>query len=203
MSINLGIKSFTMLGFPIMRLTLECGLFGFSEFNFLFGGKMYNTWDIACNLFPVWAAIMLWLIYLLFRGEKPSTELVVSTRKEFYSKCYENEFIDRTAIIQADKAIKQKLESEGKWIEMDYSKGREETDYSKVPKTKKGFDHVSNIPNRNHVLEGYKAFKESKKEVITKPISLIPEYTTIYDIELTRGEYEKEYCEKIKKSKSA
>ena len=52
---------------------------------------MYNTWDIACNIFPFWAGLMLWLIYLLFRGEKPSKELVVSTWKEFYSKCYELE----------------------------------------------------------------------------------------------------------------
>lgn len=163
---------------------------------------MYNTWDIACNLFPFWAAIMLWLIYLLFRGEKPSTELVLSTRKEFYSKCYENEFIDRSEVRQAAIDLELQLKAEGKWIERDFSKGREETDYSKVPKTKKGFDHVSNIPHRNHMAEGYKAFKESKKEVIATPISLIPEYTTIYDIELTRGEYEKEYCKTSKKSKS-
>lgn len=148
---------------------------------------MYNTWDIACNIFPFWAAIMLWLIYLLFRGERVGKDLVISTLKKFYSKCYENEFIDRTAIIQADKAIEQKLKAEGKWLEMDYSKGRPETDYSKVPKTKKGFDHIANIPSRNHMVEGYKAFKESKKEKITKPISLIPETTNHYDIELVKN----------------
>ena len=140
---------------------------------------MYNTWDIACNIFPFWAGLMLWLIYLLFRGEKPSKELVVSTRKEFYSKCYANQVIERqpdpTEII---------LRAKGLWIERNPEAGRPETDYSKVPKIKKGFDYISNIPNTNHVTEGYKAFKESKKEVITKPISLIPESTTSYDVEL-------------------
>lgn len=140
---------------------------------------MYNTWDIACKIFPFWAGLMLWLIYLLFRGEKPSTDLVVSTRKEFYSKCYENERVER----QPDQT-EIMLRAKGVWIERDYSKGRPETDYSKVPKTKKGFDHVSNIPNENHVTEGYKVFRESKKEVITKPISLIPETTTTFDMEL-------------------
>lgn len=187
-----------------MNQMLGCGLFGFSEFNCIFGGKMYNTWTIATYIFPFWAAIMLWLVYLLFRGEKVGSELVVSTRKEFYSKCYVNECMDRSAVQQAAYDLELELKSKGKWIERDFeNNGRAETDYSLVPKTKKGFDHVSNIPNRNHMVEGYKAFKESKKEVITKPISLIPEYTTIYDIELTRGEYEKEYCKTSKKSKSA
>lgn len=171
---------------------------------------MYNTWDIACNIFPFWAGLMLWLIYLLFRGEKPSKELVVSTRKEFYSKCYELENRENISEIGQNNALKpvfcdiftknaikstqeaafileEKLRKEGKWIESDFSKGREETDYSKVPKTKKGFDHVSNIPNRNHMVEGYKAFKESKKEVVTKPLSLIPETTNHYDIELVKN----------------
>ncbi len=171
---------------------------------------MYSTWDIACNIFPFWAGLMLWLIYLLFRGEKPSKELVVSIWKEFYSKCYElenrekisetkqNRFLIGTFCENISKnAIKNtyltglelemKLRSEGKWIERDLSKGRPETDYSKVPKTEKGFDHIANIPNRNYTVEGYKAFKESKKEVITKPISLIPETTTHYDIELVKN----------------
>ena len=46
----------------------------------------------------------------------------------------------------------------------------------------------------NHILEGYKTFKESKKEKITKPISLIPETNTHYDIELFKNsklEYKK------------
>lgn len=160
---------------------------------------MYNTWDIACNIFPFWAAIMLWLIYLLFRGEKPSKELVVSTWKEFYSKCYEleKELGEKAKILHAEQEIfRKQLQSEGKWIERVEYKESKPVLREKVSK--------SDIkPHRNHMVEGYKVFKESKKEVITKPISLIPEYTTIYDIELTRGEYEKEYCEKIKKSKSA
>lgn len=192
-----------MSDFLIMRLTLECGMFGFSEFNFIFGVKMYNTWDIACKIFPFWAAIMLWLIYLLFRGEKPSKELVVSTRKEFYFKCYElenRENISETAqnilligtfcekisknAYLVGQELEMKLRAQGKWIERDLSKGRQETDYSKVPKTKKNHDHIANISSRNHMVEGYKVFKESKKEVITKPISLIPETITDYDVEL-------------------
>ena len=140
---------------------------------------MYNTWTIATYIFPFWAAIMLWLTYLLFRGEKVGKELVVSIRKEFYSKCYENERIER----QPDPT-ELMLRAKGLWIERDLSNGRAETDYSQVPKRKEGFDFTQNIPNQNHITEGYKAFKESKKEVITKPISLIPESTTSYDVEL-------------------
>jgi hypothetical protein len=174
---------------------------------------MYNTWNIACNIFPFWAAVMLWLIYLLFRGERVGKELVISTRKEFYSKCYELEKsgirdiismagqnnalipvfcenISKNTVKSVQEeafALEAKLRSEGKWIERNPEAGRAETDYSKVPKRKKGFDFISQIPNENHATKGYKAFRESKKEVITKPISLIPESTTSYDVELFKN----------------
>ena len=149
---------------------------------------MYNTWDIAYKIFPFWAAIMLWLIYLLFRGERVGKELVVSTRNEFYSKCYANEIIER----QPDPT-EIMLRAKGLWIERNPENCRPETDYSKVPKRKKGFDFISQIPNENHVTEGYKAFRESKKEVITKPISLIPETTTSYDAELFKKSVQVRY----------
>lgn len=160
---------------------------------------MYNTWDIACKIFPFVAGLMLWLVYLLFRGEKPSKELTVSTWKEFYSKCYEleKELANRSKESHANqKMFEMELKAKGKWIERPEYKEALSEIREKISKLEKA------DPHRNHMIEGYKAFKESKKEVITKPISLIPEYTTIYDIELTRGEYEKEYCKTSKKSKS-
>ena len=143
---------------------------------------MYNTWDIACWIFPFWAGLMLWLIYLLFRGGKPSKELVVSTWKEFYSKCYEleKELGEKFKGVHAEQEIfRKQLESEGKWIErVEYKPVLSEI-REKISKLEKA------DPHRNHLLEGYKAFKESKKEVITKPISLIPETTSHYDIEIS------------------
>ena len=145
---------------------------------------MFYTY-FPVSLFFVFVAIG-WFLIKFFDSE--STELTVSSRREFYSKCYENENLPschKDAVL-----LEMKLRAQGKWIERDLSKGRPETDYSKVPKTKKGFEHIANIPNRNHMVEGYTAFKESKKERIAKPISLIPETTTHYDIELVRN-YEK------------
>lgn len=154
------------------------------------GLKMYNTRDIACNIFPFWAAIILWLIYLLFRGEKPSKELVVSTRKEFYAKCYELEMQlgkKFKAVHEEQDAFKKQLQEEGKWIER--------VDYKESKPVLRGKVSKNDVkPHRNHILEGYKTFKESKKEKITKPISLIPETNTHYDIELFKNsklEYKK------------
>lgn len=141
---------------------------------------MYNTWNIACYIFPFWAGLMLWLIYLLFRGEKVGKELVVSTRKEFYSKCYEleKELGEYFKVIHKEQeAFRNKLKLEGKWIESIDCKEFK-------PIFRENISKSDVKPHRNHVLEEYKAFKESKKEVITKPISLIPESTTSYDVEL-------------------
>ena len=145
---------------------------------------MFYTY-FPTTLFFVFVVIG-WFLIKFFDSE--STELTVSSRREFFSTCYENENLPschKDAVL-----LEMKLRAQGKWIERDLSKGRPETDYSKVPKTKKGFEHIANIPNRNHMVEGYTAFKESKKERIAKPISLIPETTTHYDIELVRN-YEK------------
>ncbi len=139
---------------------------------------MFYTY-FPITLFFVFVAIG-WLLIKFFDSE--STELTVSSRRDFFSKCYENENLPschKDAVL-----LEMKLRAQGKWIERDLSKGRQETDYSKVPKTKKNHDHIANISSRNHMVEGYKVFKESKKEVITKPISLIPETITDYDVEL-------------------
>lgn len=152
---------------------------------------------IGAIIFICWAIWMI-VMYLVF-NEKASKELVVSTWKEFYSECYEleKELGDKFKDVHSEQEIfRGQLESEGKWIERVEYKPILSEIREKISKLEKA------DPHRNHMIEGYKAFKESKKEVITKPISLIPEYTTIYDIELTRGEYEKEYCKTSKKSKS-
>lgn len=145
---------------------------------------MYNTWDIACNIFPFWAGLMLWLIYLLFRGEKPSKELVVSTWKEFYSKCYELEMQlgkKSKAMHKEQDAFKKRLQEEGKWIE-------EVDEKKEISQIKEKICFLrKNDPHRYYLLEGYKAFKKSKKEVVTKPLSLIPETTNHYDIELVKN----------------